>query len=644
MADRRAAPYGSWASPITPELIVAETIGVGDPQVDGDDVYWLEMRPAEGGRYCIVRRTPDGETQDAIPPAFNARTRVHEYGGGSYVVHDGTVFFSNFADQRIYRCRPGQAPIPITPEGDLRFADAVVDAARNRLICVCEDHGTSDREAVNSLCTVDLAGRRPPRTLVVGADFYASPRLRPDGSRLAWICWDHPSMPWDETAAWSAEVRADGSLVNARQVAGGEGESILDPQWSPDGDLLLVSDRTNWWNLYRVRGPALEAVRRMAAETAAPSWVFRRECYTFTGPGHALVAFTERGEWRLARLDLSAEELTPVDLSYTDIESLRATERFAVFEAGSPTEPGSIVRLDLATNETEVLRRSSHLDIAPGYLSRPEAIEFPAAGGRTAHAFYYPPTNRDFTGPDGERPPLIVTIHGGPTSATGTTLNLSKQFWTSRGVGVVDVNYGGSTGYGRDYRERLKGQWGIVDVDDCCAAAQYLVDRGDADADRLAIRGGSAGGYTTLAAHAFRDVFRAGASYFGVSDAEALATDTHKFESRYLDGLIAPYPAGRSVYEERSPIHHLDGFDQPLILFQGLEDKIVPPDQAERMFDALKAKGIPCAYLAFEGEQHGFRIAANIQRTLEAEAYFYSRVFGFELADDVEPVEIENLG
>jgi dipeptidyl aminopeptidase/acylaminoacyl peptidase len=643
MSHPRTAPYGSWSSLITADLIVAETIRVGDPLIDGDDIYWLEMRPAEGGRYCIVRRTPDGRTEDAIPREFNARTRVHEYGGGAYAVHDGTVFFSNFADQRLYRCRPGEPPVAITPANACRYADGVVDIARNRLICVCEDHGRSDREAANSICAVDLDGRHPPRTLISGSDFYAAPRLSPDGSRLAWICWNHPNMPWDATAAWVAEIRADAALVNAHQIAGGADESVLDPQWSPNGALLLVSDRTNWWNLYRSRGLMLESVRQMEVEMAAPSWVFRRECYAFTRADRVLLAFTEHGEWKLAHVELPTGELSPIDVPWTDVESVRANDRFAVFCAGSPAEPSSIVRLDLATGETDVLRRSSNVQIDPGYLSRPEAIAFPTTGGRTAHAFYYPPTHRDFTGPPDERPPLVVTIHGGPTSATGTTLNLTKQFWTSRGVGVVDVNYGGSTGYGRDYRERLKGNWGIVDVDDCCAAAAYLVERGDADPDRLAIRGGSAGGYTTLAAHAFRDVFRAGASYFGVSDAEALATDTHKFESRYLDGLIAPYPDGRAVYVERSPIHHLDGFDQPLILFQGLEDRIVPPDQAERMFDALRAKGVPVAYLAFEGEQHGFRIAANIKRTLEAEAHFYSRVFEFALADDVQPVEIENL-
>jgi len=643
MAEARIAPCGSWTSPITSDLIVAATVGLTDVLLDGEDLYWTEMRPAEGGRYVLVKRAPDGATVDVTPPGFNARTRVHEYGGAACSVHRGTVVFTHFEDQRLYRQRPGEPPQPIAPEGDVRHADGVFDGRRGRFLCVREDHSGSDREAVNSICSVDLAGEEPADLLCSGRDFYAAPRLSPDGSRLAWLEWDHPNMPWDGTELCVAELAEDGSPGEPVRVAGGPAESVLDPQWSPDGTLYFVSDRTDWWNLYRWRGGAIEPVCATDAEFAAPAWVFGRSMYTFAGPGRIVCAWSRGGRWSLGVIDTARGELSPLDTPYTDLSYVCATETHVCARAGSPTVGAGIVRFDLATGASEVLRTSSEAEVAPGYLSEPRAIEFPTEGGLSAHALYYAPKNAEFATTAGERPPLIVTIHGGPTGACTTSLNLTTQFWTSRGFGVVDVNYGGSTGYGRAYRERLKGQWGIVDVDDCVNVVRYLAGQGEADGERAAIRGGSAGGWTTLCALAFRDVFQAGASYFGVSDAEALARETHKFESRYLDGLIAPYPEGRDVYRARSAIYHVDGLSCPLILFQGLEDKIVLPNQAERMFDALKAKGIPVAYLPFEGEQHGFRIAANIKRSLDAELYFYSRVFGFTPADVIEPVEIENL-
>jgi len=649
MAEPQVAPYGSWKSPITSDLIASATIGLGQIMLDGDDIYWAEMRPAESGRYVVVRWTPDGRTTDVTPPPFNARTRVHEYGGGSFVVADGTVYFSNFADQRLYRQDPGAEPRPVTPEVDLCYADGVVDHRRGRIICIREDHTDPDREPVNAIVILglDLAdngGNDGGQVLVSGNDFYSSPRLSPDGSCLAWLTWNHPNMPWDGTELWVGELRADGSLGRTERVAGSVAESIFQPEWSPDGVLYFVSDRTGWWNLYRWRDGRVEHVFEMGAEFGRPQWVFGMSTYAFESAERIVCAYTERGTWRLASLNTATGELELVEPPYSAIKYIRAAPGCAVFVAGSPTDPTSIVRLDLATLQFEVLRRSNETAITPGYLSLPQPIEFSTEHGLTAHAFFYPPKNRDYAAPPGERPPLIVIIHGGPTSAASSALSLGIQYWTSRGIAVLDVNYGGSTGYGRAYRQRLQGQWGVVDVDDCVNGARSLVERGEVDGERLIIRGGSAGGYTTLCALTFRDVFKAGASYFGVSDLEALAQETHKFESRYLDRLVGLYPERRDLYRERSPINFIERLSCPVIFFQGLEDKIVPPNQAELMVEALRAKGVPVAYLPFEGEQHGFRRTENIKRALDSELYFYSRIFGFDLADTVEPVPIKNLG
>jgi dipeptidyl aminopeptidase/acylaminoacyl peptidase len=645
MAEMKVAPYGSWKSPVTSELIVSGSIGLGEVALDGEDVYWIESRPAEEGRSVIVRRTPDGRTVDATPPPFNARTRVHEYGGGSYTASDGVVYFSNFADQRLYRAAPERAPQPLTPDAELRYADAVVDRRRHRLVCVREDHRESGREAVNTLVSIDLERGGEGEVIVSGNDFYSSPRLSPDGNRLAWLTWKHPNMPWDSTELWVADVNEDGLPGGARLVAGGPEESIFQPEWSPEGHLHFVSERTGWWNLYRLtdEGMIEPLTEPFTVEFGVPQWVFGMSTYAFESAHRIVCTYNERGSWRLAILNTLACRLETIETTYTDIFSLRAAPGRALFCAGSPTEPTSVVLLDLETRKPQVLRRSSNIEIDAGYLSIPEAIEFPTEDGQTAHAFFYAPKNRDYAAPPGERPPLLVISHGGPTAATTTSMKLSIQYWASHGIGVLDVNYGGSSGYGRAYRQRLNGRWGIVDIDDCVGGARYLVERGLVDGNRLVIRGGSAGGYTTLAALAFRDVFKAGASYYGVSDLEVLTKDTHKFESRYLDSLIGPYPQERDLYYERSPIHFTDRLSCPMILFQGLEDKVVPPNQAEMMFDAVRKKGLPVAYVPFEGEQHGFRRAENIKRALDAEHYFYSKIFGFELADPVEPVHIENL-
>ena len=616
---------------------------LGQIALDGADIYWVEMRPAEGGRNVIVRRTSDGRTSDVTPAPFNARTRVHEYGGGAFAVMNGTVYFSNFRDQRLYRQQLGARPQPLTPEEDLRYADGVIDRRRGRMICVREDHTVAGREAVNTLVSLDLKNGGSGQVLVSGNDFYSSPRLSPDGSRLAWLTWNHPNMPWDGTELWIAEVRADGSLGQAECVAGSIDESIFQPEWSPDGVLYFVSDRTGWWNLYRWRDGRVEPLCKMEAEFGRPQWVFGMSTYAFESARRIICSYTQHGVWHLASLDTETGRLEPIEIPYSDIRGLRAAPGRVVFAAGSPTEAASIVQLDLDRHKLEVLRRSSEITVDAGYISIPQAIEFPTEQGLTAHAFFYAPQNRDYVAPPDERPPLLVRSHGGPTSATSSTLAWEIQYWTSRGIAVVDVNYGGSTGYGREYRQRLNGQWGIVDVDDCVNATRYLVQRGEVDGKRLAIRGGSAGGYTTLCALTFRDVFHAGASYFGVSDLEALTRETHKFESRYLGRLVGPYPERRDLYQARSPINFTDRLSCPVILFQGLEDKVVPPNQAELMVQALRAKGLPVAYIAFEGEQHGFRRAENIKRALEAELYFYSRIFNFELADAIEPVPIENL-
>ncbi|MEL7357750.1 MAG: S9 family peptidase [Cyanobacteria bacterium J06560_6] len=641
----KTTPYGSWQSPITSDLIVSSSIRLGKVQLDGADIYWSELRPTEGGRQLVVRYGPEdelGAVNDLIPAPFNVRTRVHEYGGGAYLVHKGTIYFSNFTDQRLYVQKAGAEPVPLTPEvtpaAGLRYADAVVDTKREQLICVTEDHRQSG-EAINAIATIPLAGGTP-KTIVSGNDFYSSPRLSPDGTELAWITWNHPQMPWDGTELWLATVKEDGGLSRPRKLVGNIKESVCQPRWSPGGTLHFISDATGWWNLYRWEGERGEPLFPMEAEFSGPQWSFGQSSYGFEDNTTILCTYVEQGIRKLARLDTLARSMDELDIDYCGIGSLQVGKGVAVFLGASTTRPSEVVRLNLDMLQTTVLRKSSTLEIEAGYLSEPEVISFPTTGGLNAYGIYYRPQNKDYETLVTEQPPLLVKTHGGPTAAASSALNPSIQYWTSRGFAVLDVNYGGSTGYGRAYRNRLKKRWGIVDVDDATNGALYLVEQAKADKDRLAIDGGSAGGYTTLAALTFREVFKAGASYYGVSDMSALAAETHKFESRYLDSLVGPYPEKKDVYEARSPINAVDQLSCPIIFLQGSEDKIVPPNQAEEMVNALKAKGIPVAYLLFEGEQHGFRKAENIKRALDAELSFYSQIFGFELADDIEPVEI----
>ena len=637
------APYGSWNSPITAEMLVTDSIHFMEIQLDGTDIYWIEGRPEERGRNVIVKRSADGQTTDMLPETFNARTRVHEYGGGSFLVHEGMVFFSNFSDQRIYRLAQGTAPDPVTPAQDVRYADYICDRARERLIGVREDHRDETKEAVNAIVGISLCGDGEDTVLDSGRDFYSSPRLNPNGTHLAWLCWDHPNMPWDGTELWMAEVSEEGFLRERKRVAGSVGESIFQPEWSPDGTLYFVSDRSQWWNIYRLRGDAVEAVHPSEAEFGMPQWVFGTSTYGFLSSEEILCCYTEGGVWKVGSIETDTLRFRIIDTPYSAIETLCVSSESTVMIAGSPAEPESLLEWESVARDFRAIRRSTPALSLEGYTSVPEAIEFPTANSLSAHAFYYPPVNRDYEASEGEKPPLIVIIHGGPTAAADSILSLKSQYWTSRGFALLDINYGGSTGFGREYRNRLEGAWGVVDVNDCSYGARYLVENGKADGTRLIIRGGSAGGYTTLAALAFHDVFKAGASYYGVSDLEVLAKETHKFESRYLDRLIGPYPERSDLYRERSPLHHLEKFSEPAIFLQGLEDEVVPPNQAEMMVDALKRKGVPVAYVSFEGEQHGFRQARNIIRATEAELYFYSRIFDFELPEAVEDLEIFNL-
>jgi dipeptidyl aminopeptidase/acylaminoacyl peptidase len=649
------APCGSWRSPISARMLAEQSIGIGAIALDGDDLYWLEMRPADGGRYVLVRRDGAGSVDDVTAAPHNVRTRVHEYGGGAYTVDGGVAWYSNVADGRLYRLERGAAARAITREGELRYADMVHDGRRGRLLCVREDHellavstspggGGRPPEVVNTIVAVPADGAGEQRVLLQGADFYAAPRLSPDGARMAWLSWNHPDMPWDGCELWLAEVAGDGSLANPRLVAGGREESICQPQWSPDGVLYFVSDRSGWWNVHRLGEGGVEALTAERAEFGQPHWQFDMSQCAFDGASRLVCTSIVEGVSRLGVVDTASRTLTPIALPHTYIApSLRARDGRAYMVAATPDTPRALVSVALDSAEVTVLRRATSVDLDPAFVSAPQTVEFPTANGRTAWAFHYPPRNPDFSVPAGETPPLLVRTHGGPTSMTPPMLQLDVQYWTTRGFGVLDVNYGGSSGYGREYRRRLDGRWGIVDVEDCENAALHMVRQGAADGRRLAIDGGSAGGYTTLASLTFGETFAAGASHYGVADLELLARHTHKFESRYMDRLVGRYPEQVGIYHQRSPIHHTDRLARPVILFQGLDDRVVPPAQAEAMFAAVKAKGLPCAYLAFEGEDHGFRKAENIIRAEEGELYFYSQVFDFAPADHIDPVPIENL-
>jgi dipeptidyl aminopeptidase/acylaminoacyl peptidase len=657
MPTAKTALYGSWKSPITSDLIVAQSTMLSDVRLDGDHVYWLEGRPQEQGRNVIVRAGPDGAAADITPPGFNVRTRVHEYGGAAWLVADGTCIFSNFVDQRLYRQYAAEAdPEPVTPEpsstrpasangggkgGVWRYSDGVLDRRRGRWIGVREDHSV-EGEPVNAIVAIDLDGSDASagEVLVGGHDFFCSARLSPDGNRMLWIAWDHPNMPWNGTTLYLAELDPRGTPAGVRALAGGLDESVFQPEWSPDGnEIVFVSDRTGWWNLYAydVATATTRPLYPTAAEFGMPQWNLGMSSYAFSGAGRIVCAYTTAGLGQLATLDLTTGTLQALESAFTEFGSVRADGDRVAFRAGAPDRPTSIIALNLQTEQHRVLKQATDLldrtePRIVNYLAKVEPVEFPTTGDRTAFGLFYPPHSPDYAGGADERPPLLVKCHGGPTSAASSTLNLGIQFWTSRGIAVLDVNYGGSTGFGREYRERLRLNWGIVDVDDCVNGAKFLSEQGLVDAKRVVISGGSAGGYTTLAALAFRNFFQGGASYYGVSDAAALARDTHKFESRYLDWLIGPFPETQERYRERSPFYHADQVTKPIIFFQGAEDAVVPPNQTEMMVEALRRNGNAVGYFLFTGEQHGFRQADNIKRCLDAELAFYAvQVFAIGL-------------
>jgi dipeptidyl aminopeptidase/acylaminoacyl peptidase len=623
-------------------MLTQSGIGLGEVATDGDHLYWLESRPIEAGRSVIVRRNPDGVIEDISPAGFNSRTRAHEYGGAAYAVNGGVVISSRFEDQRVYRLdRP--EPEPITPEPDLPAGDRYADFTFHGDLVICvREHHLPDEEAINELVAFPVDGSAPPRVIAGGHDFVATPRVSPDGTQLAWLTWDHPNMPWDGTELRVADLAIDGSLSEPVLIAGGSDESVFQPEWSPDGRLHFVSDRTGWWNLYRREASGVDtALYPMEAEFGAPQWQFGYRRYGFLSDGRLVAVYEENGASRLGRLE--DEDLNILDLDRDEIYPTVATSRDRIWTiAAGATVPAAVIGIARGTGEYDVVRSSLSVEVDGAYLSRPRAITFPTTNDEVAHAFFYPPANADFQATHGELPPLVVWSHGGPTGSTSPGFSLGRQFWTSRGFALVDVNYRGSTGYGRAFRNALRGQWGVVDTDDCIAAAAYLADQGLIDGERMAIRGGSAGGYTTLCALTFHDEFATGASYFGVADIGGLAEETHKFESRYLDSMVGPYPEAADLYRERSPVFHTERLSRPMVILQGLDDEVVPPDQAEMMVEALERKGIPYAYLPFEGEGHGFRRAENIERSAEAELYFYGWVFGFVPAGDITPVEIRN--
>ena len=639
-------PYGAWRSPIGAELLTRGSRRFSLPSIDGDAVLWLESRPDEAGRVALLRSVRGGRPEEVTPAGANVRSSVHEYGGGAYLAERGVVVAADFADQRLHRHAPGSAPVPLTPTPptprSLRYADGRLEPGADRMIWVRERHEGS--AVANELVRVALDGSGEPEIVAAGHDFYACPRYSPDGTRLAFLAWDQPRMPWEGTELYVAPVRPDGSLGVPDLVAGGPAESVFQPAWSPDGTLHFVSDRTGWWNLYRLDAAGPRNLCPREEEFGTPGWLFGYSTYAFLGDGRIVCRREADGVTPVGVLDPATGELIDLDLPFGYVGPyVAAADATVVLAVGGPRRPGAVVAVDLRAADVAVLTEADALPVDAAYLSEPEAIEFPSEGGRTAFAFHYPPANPDFVAPQGELPPLVVLSHGGPTGSADLELELDVHFLTSRGFAVVDVNYGGSTGFGRAYRELLHGAWGIVDVEDCAAAANVLVERGLADPDRLCAAGGSAGGWTTLCLLTYRDEFDAGVSYYGVADLVPFVDDTHKFEARYFDSLVGPWPGARDVYVDRSPLSHPDRIRKPMLVLQGLDDRVVPPSQSEALVAALDAKGVPHAYIEFEGEGHGFRKAENIRRGLEAEISFYAQVLGFPHPDDVPRLPLKHL-
>jgi dipeptidyl aminopeptidase/acylaminoacyl peptidase len=614
-AEHATVPYGYWPSTVTPEMLTEGAVGLVDvwhtEWAGVVTTVWLESRPSEAGRTALVAIAPDGNHVDVLPATSNVRTGVHEYGGGAAWVEQGVAWFVEWADQRLYRATATDAPVALTPAPEVprsvRYADHRVSPDGCWLVAVRETHG---EQVVNELVALRADVPSEPRVLFGGSDFVSSPRFVA-ADRLRWITWDHPNMPWNDTTLYEATFDAATGTVGAATVLG-SGESFMQPV----GD-LVITDRSDWWNVWRITADTATPLHPADAEMSGPAWVF--------GERDLVVADDGRVAWAVGGTVVVDGVPFPTDAVAFDHWTIRGSTVTAI--ASWPDRDATIVRFDLddpTSMHTVVAGRTLPLD--PTDIARAEPIAFPTPDGVDAHGWFYPPTNSRVRAAADELPPLVVMIHGGPTSAARTAFSLGKQFWTSRGFAVVDVDHRGSSGYGRRFRDLLDGRWGVVDVEDCCAAATWLAEQGRVDPARLVIRGGSAGGFTVLASLARADVFAAGASSFGIADLSALAADTHKFEARYCDRLIGPWPEAQDLYAERSPIHHLDGFDRPLIVFQGLDDMVVPPSQSEMIVAALRAKGVECEYHAYEGEGHGFRRAGTIVASLTAELEFYRRV------------------
>ncbi|MGW2182435.1 prolyl oligopeptidase family serine peptidase [Streptomyces sp. NPDC001732] len=643
----KEARYGTWSSPVSEEHAAHSIFRLGDIQVDGDDVYWAEERPEEGGRIALVRRRPDGRVADVGPPELSVRSSVYEYGGGSFLVDDGTAYVASDGDLRLWRFGADGGEAPLTPENrSVRYADLSIDHSRERLVCLAEVHGEGGTYPDHRLVSVPLGGgAKEPEVLLRGRDFLCSPRVGPDGKQLCWIEWSAPNMPWDGTELWLADLDGEGRPTGARKVAGGPAESVIQPQWGPDGMLYFVSDRSGFWNIHRLCSGRSEPVTALKADFGRPQWVLHLVNYAFLDATTIAAAGCDNGRWRLYVVDVPTATAREIPLPHTEAGSVvRSRRSRIVLDAATPFAPRSVVEVTPETGAFEVLGRVQAADpIAEEFLSEPEPVSFTGGGGQTSHAFFYRPRNPDFRAPDGTLPPLLVRAHGGPTAASSPMLDYSIQYWTSRGIAVLDVNYGGSSGYGREYRERLVGRWGETDALDCVAGAEHMVALGEVDPDGLVIQGASAGGFTVLNALAFHSTFHVGICYYGIADLVAFDQGTHKFESHYCERLVGPYPGAKDVYRERSPLYSAHRVSSPVILFQGLADPVVPADQSRAMYEAVRENGVPCAYLAFEGEEHGFREADNVHRCMRAELYFVGSVLGFTDAFSDAVVKIENM-
>ncbi|MFK7886850.1 MAG: prolyl oligopeptidase family serine peptidase [Gammaproteobacteria bacterium] len=626
--EKTTAPAGTWPSPFTTDLVVAGSRRLADPRIVGEDVFWLEGRPEEKGRVVLVRETPNGRI-DLTPQPFGVRGKIHEYGGGSYAIGAEHAYLINASDQCLYRVSlEGGTPELITTKSKRRFGDLLLDAHRQRILAACEDHA-GDGEPVTTLVAIDLTSGRID-ALASGADFYSTPTLSPDGRSLAFLSWDHPDMPWDANTLWHASVDEAGELHDVRDI-GHADTSHFQPTFAPDGSLYVVADNDEWWNLQRLDGDAFVPIAPCPREFAFPQWVFGMRTFAFVDDHTIAAISTAQGQWQLHTIDTrdgTRLDINAIDTSTCD-QVAAGNGRIAVI-AGGPTQPLCIYtgRAD-DSDSWQMHQRSSDLTPDPASISVPQPTTIRPGRAHECHGFYYAPTSTTHTLPSDERPPLLIKCHGGPTGATNSAFDPRIQYWTSRGIAVFDLNYRGSTGFGREFRHALRGKWGVSDLMDCRHVVEDLVARGLADPERCLISGGSAGGYTVLSALTFDNVFAAGASHYGIGDLELLARDTHKFESRSLDRLVGPYPQARDTYLARSPIAHVDQLNCPVIFFQGIDDHVVPPNQAQTMVAALEDKGVTVAYVPFEGEGHGFRNADNIKYALAAELAFYGHVLGF---------------